>query len=56
MKVALHFKTNVKVGGELGINDFIWFDIINKKDTIDSNRVRFQYTYSSEEDILKGLR
>ena len=25
---GLHFKTNVKVGGELGINDFIWFDII----------------------------
>jgi len=52
---GLHFKTNVKVGGELGINDFIWFDIISKKDTVDSNRVRFQYTYSSEEDILKGL-
>ena len=51
----LHFKTNIKVGSELKTNDFIWFDIIRKSDTINSDRVRFQYTYNSEEYILKGL-
>tara|TARA_R100001369_G_C3262182_1_gene158361 strand:+ start:97 stop:528 length:432 start_codon:yes stop_codon:yes gene_type:complete len=51
----LHFKTNIKVGSELKVNDFVWFDIINKKDTTDSNRVRFNYTYNSQADILSGL-
>tara|TARA_R100001369_G_C3234856_1_gene152853 strand:- start:127 stop:558 length:432 start_codon:yes stop_codon:yes gene_type:complete len=51
----LHFKTTIKVGNEVKVNDFIWFDIINTKYTDSSNRIRFQYTYSSEENILKGL-
>ena len=51
----LHFKTNIKVGNELKANDFIWYDIIKKSDTDNSSRVRFQYTYSKGEDIIKGL-
>ena len=51
----LHFKTNIKVGSELKTNDFIWFDIIRKSDTINSDRVRFQYTYSKGKDIINGL-
>tara|TARA_R110000772_G_scaffold187705_5_gene298852 strand:- start:3040 stop:3471 length:432 start_codon:yes stop_codon:yes gene_type:complete len=51
----LHFKTTIKVGKELKINDFVWYDIINEKDNDNSNRIRFQYTYSSDEDVLKGL-
>ena len=51
----LHFKTNIKVGKELKFNDFIWFDIISQNYVDTSNRIRFQYTYSKEENILKGL-
>ena len=51
----LHFKTTIKVGNELKKNDFIWYDIIGKKDADLSDRIRFQYTYSSEEHTLKGL-
>jgi|TARA_Y100000992_G_C21188887_1_gene454558 hypothetical protein len=51
----LHFKTTIKVGSKLKKNDFIWYDIINRKDIDLSDRIRFQYTYSSEEYILKGL-
>jgi hypothetical protein len=52
---SLHFKTNIKVGNDLKFNDFIWFDIIDANNANKSNRVRFQYTYYSEENILKGL-
>jgi len=51
----LHFKTTIKVGNELKKNDFIWYDIINEKYVNMFDRIRFQYTYSSEEHILKGL-
>ena len=51
----LHFKTNIKVGNDLKFNDFIWFDIIDNINADKSNRVRFQYTYSSGDGILKGL-
>ena len=51
----LHFKTTVKVGNELGLNDFIWFDIIDENNANESDRVRFQYTYYNKENILKGL-
>ena len=51
----LHFKTNIKVGNDLKFNDFIWYDIIDANNANKSNRVRFQYTYYSEENILKGL-
>ena len=51
----LYFKTNIVVGCELKFNEFIWFDIIDSYNAEKSNRVRFQYTYSIEEDILIGL-
>ena len=51
----LYFKTNIKVGNDLKFNDFIWFDIIDNINADKSNRVRFQYTYSSGDGILKGL-
>ena len=50
----LHFKTNIKVGDQLAVNDFVWYDLTNKFDYM-GNRIRFQYTYSKEESILKGL-
>ena len=40
---------------ELKKNDFIWYDIISRKDVNMSDRIRFQYTYSSEEHIVEGL-
>ena len=52
----LHFKTNIKVGDELKYNDFVWYDIIDQKNADKTNRVRFQYTYNREEDILDGLK
>ena len=51
----LFFKTRIKVGNDLKFNDFIWYDIIDANNANKSNRVRFQYTYYSEENILKGL-
>lgn len=51
----LFFKTSIKVGNDLRFNDFVWFDIIDANNANKSNRVRFQYTYYSEENILKGL-
>ena len=51
----LYFKTNIKVGNDLKFNDFIWFDIIDNINANKSDRVRFQYTYSSGDGILKGL-
>ena len=44
----LHFKTNIKIGNDLGSNDFIWFDIIDKNNANKTNRVRFQYIYYNE--------
>ena len=51
----LHFKTSIKPDRTLGSNDFIWFDIINKKYADESDRIRFQYSYNREENILIGL-
>ena len=51
----LYFKTNIVVGCELSINDFIWFDIIDKNNAHKTNRLRFQYIYNKKEDILDGL-
>ncbi len=51
----LHFKTNIKVGDDLGPNDFVWFDIIDAGNVNKTNRVRFQYTYNKEDGILDGL-
>ena len=50
----LHFKTNIVVGDTLKPNDFIWYDITDKYG-LDGIQVRFQYTYSKPESILKGL-
>ena len=51
----LFFKTNIKVGDELELSEFIWYDIIHVNDANRTSRVRFQYTYSKEENILNGL-
>ena len=52
---SLHFKTNIKVGNDLRVNDFVWFDIIDVNNANKTNRVRFEYIYYNEESILKGL-
>ena len=52
---SLHFKTNIKVGNDMGVNDFVWFDIIDENNANKTDRVRFQYIYYNEESILKGL-
>ena len=52
---SLHFKTNIKVNNDLRPNDFVWFDIIDENNANKTDRVRFQYIYYNEEDILKGL-
>ena len=52
---SLHFKTNIKVGNDLRVNDFVWFDIIDVNNANKTNRVRFEYIYYNEEGILKGL-
>ena len=36
-------------------NDFVWYDIIDKNNANKTNRVRFQYIYNREEQILDGL-
>ena len=51
----LHYKTTVTVGNKLPINGFVWFDIIDSNNRQQNNLVRFEYIYSKEEDILKGL-
>jgi|TARA_B100000073_G_scaffold310199_1_gene282465 hypothetical protein len=51
----LHFKTNIVVGNNLKSNDFIWFDITDRSNVSDNNRLRFQYIYNNRKDILKGL-
>ena len=51
----LHYKTIVTVGNKLHINDFVWFDIVDRNNRNQNNLVRFEYIYSKEEDILKGL-
>jgi hypothetical protein len=51
----LHFSSTIKVGSEIKVNDFVWFDIISQNYADTSNRIRFQYTYSNKEGILNGL-
>ena len=51
----LHFKTSIKPDRSLGANDFIWFDIINTKYGGETNRIRFEHTYSREDEILNCL-
>ena len=51
----LHYKTTVTVGNKLPINGFVWFDIIDSNNRQQNNLVRFEYIYSKEEDVLKGL-
>ena len=52
---SLHFKTNIKVGNDLKPNEFVWFNIVDNDNVNKSNRVRFEYIYNSEKQILKGL-
>ena len=52
---SLHFKTNIRVGNNLKPGDFVWFNIIDNDSAGKLDRVRFEYIYNSEEQILKGL-
>ena len=52
---SLHFKTNIRVGNNLKPGDFVWFNIIDNDNVGKLDRVRFEYIYNSEEQILKGL-
>ena len=52
---SLHFKTYIRVGNNLKPGDFVWFNIVDNDNVGKSNRVRFEYIYNSEEQILKGL-
>ena len=52
---SLHFKTNIRVGNNLKPGDFVWFNIIDNDNAGKLDRVRFEYIYNSEEQILKGL-
>ena len=51
----LHFKTSIKHNRNLGPNDFVWFDIINSNYSNESDRVRFEYCYNRQEEVLIGL-
>jgi len=52
---SLHFKTNIRVGNNLKPGDFVWFNIVDNDNVGKLDRVRFEYIYNSEEQILKGL-
>ena len=52
---SLHFKTNIRVGNNLKPGDFVWFNIIDNDNVGKLDRVRFEYIYYNEEQILKGL-
>ena len=52
---SLHFKTNIRVGNNLKPGDFVWFNIVDNDNAGKLDRVRFEYIYNSEEQILKGL-
>ena len=52
---SLHFKTNIRVGNNLKPGDFVWFNIIDNDNAGKLDRVRFEYIYNSEVQILKGL-
>ena len=52
---SLHFKTNIRVGNNLKPGDFVWFNITDNDNAGKLDRVRFEYIYYNEEQILKGL-
>ena len=52
---SLHFKTNIRVGNNLKPGDFVWFNIVDNDNAGKLDRVRFEYIYNSEVQILKGL-
>ena len=52
---SLHFKTNIRVGNNLKPGDFVWFNIVDNDNANKLDRVRFEYIYNSEVQILKGL-
>jgi len=52
---SLEFKTNIRSGNKLKLDEFIWFDIIEDKFAGQSNQIRFEYIYDKEEQLLDGL-
>ena len=48
-------KVTGMIGNNLKPGDFVWFNIVDNDNVGKSNRVRFEYIYNSEEQILKGL-
>jgi len=50
----LSFQTKLKIGSELGANDWLFFDIIPSD--LDKNKSRFTYKYKFIEQIVFGLR
>ena len=51
----LTFKTVVKQSSNIGINEFIWFDIVPIGSKYYSHK-RFEYQYNGYSKILDGLR
>ena len=51
----LHFKTKIKVGAKQHPNDFIWYDIVSRENVNLKQRVRFQYIYNNNNQILTAL-
>jgi len=51
----LSFKTIVKQGSKIGLNEFIWFDIV-PVNIPHSDRSRFRYQYVNYNKILDGLQ
>ena len=51
----LHFKTKIKVDEKLHPNDFIWYDIVSRENANPKQRVRFQYVYDNQNQILNGI-
>jgi len=51
----LHFKTKIKVDDKLHPNDFIWYDIVSRENVNPKQRVRFQYIYDNDTQILKAI-
>ena len=51
----LHFKTTIKVDGKSHPNDFVWYDIVSRENANPKQRVRFQYIYNNNNQILTAL-
>ena len=51
----LHLKTKIVVDNKLHKNDFIWFDITKYEDVNHKQQIRFQYIFSTKEQLFEGL-